>query len=175
MNMSETSKTICFILRHKPEAFNLKLDEYGYVNIDSLAQALHISSGDILNIVKNDIKKRYKIKNGKIKCNFGHSIPIKLEIDIDQQIPDVLYHGTKKQNILSIKKKGLISQSRNYVHLTSDLSVAKQVGMRYAKQDKDFIRLTIKAKELMNDGYKIYSTGTSTFLIEAVPQKYIIF
>ena len=171
--MNNVSKTMCYILRHKPEEFGIKLDKYGYVNIALLASVLKISQSELVNIANNDPKNRYRIKNNKIKCNFGHSIPVELEINNEQSIPETLFHGTTIDNEASILKTGLQAFERNYVHLTNDLLVVKQVGMRYAKTEDKLVVVVVNAKEMLNDGYKIFATGTSTFLTKNVPVKYL--
>ena len=36
MSLSQTSKFIALILRHKPEAIGITLDEHGWENVDEL-------------------------------------------------------------------------------------------------------------------------------------------
>lgn len=173
-------KTLCYILRHHPEKFNLKLDKYGYVKITTLVDAINkkdstaeLTNYDIKQIVKTDPKDRYTIKNKKIKCNFGHSIPIELEPYDNCDIPSVLYHGTTSAVVGKIMKKGLQPRKRQYVHLTNDLKVARQVGSRYTKNQDVLTILSINARKMIQDGLTINSTDTSTWLTDEVPSKYI--
>lgn len=44
--------------------------------------------------------------------------------------PDILYHGTARRFLSSIKINGLLPQGRQYVHLSQDISTAQSVGLR---------------------------------------------
>ena len=50
-----------------------------------------------------------------------------------------LYHGTALKYKDGIDKKGLISKTRQYVHLSQDIETAKAVGMRHAKYINNLI------------------------------------
>ena len=170
---------MCYLLRHNPSKGKLTLDKYGYVNIDKLAESLsklthdNVTTTDIKEIIHNDPKGRYTLNNHNVKCNFGHSIPIELETPTSNIIPNTLYHGTDIENLESIIANGLVSKQRQYVHLTTDLSVATQVGLRYAKDNKKLIILTIDSKQMITDGCEILATDTSTYLTHTVNPKYI--
>lgn len=172
-------KTLCFILRHKPEDFNLELDKYGYVNINDLVISLNkkypkesITYENILEEVNTDSKGRYKIKNDLIKCSFGHSVHIEPEL-VNNDIPDTFYHGTRNQSVNSILKTGLRPLGRQFVHITSDLNVAKQVGLRHAKKEEDLVILEIDTKQMIENNIQIIPTGTTTYLIDYVAPEYI--
>lgn len=173
MKDKNISKKMCYILRHNPSAYDIILDKYGYANINLLTKALNISLDRIISIVNNDPKSRYRINNDKIKCNFGHSIPVEIE-PCNEVIPNILYHGTIMNNLKQIKHQGLNHMSREYVHLTNDLSVARQVSLRYAKVDSNVIILEIDANRMLSDDKEIIATGTSTFLTKHVDTKYLI-
>lgn len=172
-NENNLSKELCYILRHHPEEYNLKLNKYGYADIDLLSKRINIPIETIKEIVSRDKKTRYTIKSDKIKCNFGHSISVELEPD-STKIPGILYHGTTRQNLSSINNQGIKPMSREYVHLTNDLNVAKQVGMRYARNINELIILKINVIEMIKDKNNILSTGTSTFLTKYIDPKYLI-
>lgn len=57
------SKLLSYILRHKPEAYKIILDEYGYTNVDELINKLNahnesISFEILQHIVDTNNKKR---------------------------------------------------------------------------------------------------------------------
>lgn len=183
--MANLTGTVCYILRHVPEDFGLELDEYGYVDTKELVLKLSTMKGkrgfpdltieDIVEMVAEDDKGRYRFKNGVslLKCNFGHSLDVKSEIEQTESIPDVLYHGTAKRFLDSILQEGLKSGQRKQVHITSDIHVAKNVGNRYAKSGKLIVILEVDTKQMIADGLDVYSTGTSTYLTQSVPPKYL--
>lgn len=177
--MKNLEKTVCYILRHKPEEFGVTLDKNGWTSIDELTEGVNrklsanISQADIESMVKRDSKGRYSVLDDKIRCNFGHSVEVIIE-DTEQAVPDILYHGTAKRFLKSIKEKGLVPNQRASVHLTDDKEVAIQVGMRYAKSKDNLVLLEIDTKRMQADGYVIQTTGTSTYLTERVPAEYLI-
>jgi len=166
------SKKLSYLLRHHPEENNLTLDEYGYVSVDQLLSALSISKIMLDNIVemKTDKKRfQYNSDQTKIKCTHGHSIPVKLEIS-ESQPPSILLHGTSHKTINIIRVEGLKAMNRQYVHLTTDQSVAKTVGSRYGKP----IILKINADAMLADGYKFFLTENNVWLTKTVPVQYIV-
>jgi len=62
-------------------------------------------------IEKSD-KKRYEISNGKIRALYGHSIPQRI-IKEQKCPPEVLYHGTARRFVKSIKKKAFSLKDDN--------------------------------------------------------------
>ena len=63
MTERETSKFISLILRHKPEAIGITLDEHGWANVDELvagiAKQQPFNKEMLDNIVVEDEKQRY--------------------------------------------------------------------------------------------------------------------
>ena len=138
MGLTETSKYMSLILRHKPEAIGISLDEHGWARVDELIVGIaktHEFNMDILEeIVRTDNKQRYSFNEDKtlIRANQGHSIPVDVELK-KMSPPKYLYHGTGKKFRESIDEQGLISQSRLYVHLSADIETAIKVGSRHGK------------------------------------------
>lgn len=177
MESNKLGKTLCYILRHAPDKFSLTMDDYGYIDIDKLIIQLNkigfsVNRESIFNEVKNDTKGRYVIKDNMIKCQFGHSIHIKLE-KYDETVPDVLFHGTSITNVESILREGLFPRARRYVHLTSDKSVATQVGLRHAKTKENLVILVVDSKKMKEDEIKIHPSNSTTYLTDHVDKKYI--
>lgn len=175
--LNKISVFISLILRHKPEAINIKLDEYGYANVDELLKGMkaagkEISFKELCDIVDTDEKQRYSFNEDKtkIKANQGHSINIKLEL-IECMPPDVLYHGTVKKNLDSILEKGLCKMKRHHVHLSDNLDTAKQVAGR--RKSSEPVILKIDTKAMVKDGYKFLKSTNGVWHIIHVSPKYI--
>ena len=134
----ETSKFISLILRHKPEAIGISLDEHGWANVDELIAGISkthpIDMAILEQIVAEDEKQRYSFNEDKtlIRANQGHSIPVDVELE-EKQPPEILFHGTGEKYASSIDEQGLIPKSRLYVHLSSDEVTANKVGLRHGK------------------------------------------
>ena len=123
MCLTEISKYIALILRHKPEAIGIALDEHGWANVDELITGIskeHDFNMEMLEeIVKTDNKQRYSFNEDKtlIRANQGHSIPVDVELE-KATPPEILYHGSAVKFEELIDKEGLIPKSRLYVHLS---------------------------------------------------------
>lgn len=174
MNINETSKFISLILRHKPEAIGISLDEHGWADVDELIAGIsrtHELDRDILEeIVRTDDKQRYSFNEDKtlIRANQGHSIPVDVELD-EVKPPEELWHGTGEKYVLSIDEQGLIPKSRLYVHLSKDEETAVKVGKRHGKP----ILYIVEAEKMYRDGYKFYLSKNGVWLTKEVPVKYL--
>ena len=176
MNNIELSKEISYALRHAPWEYELEMDEEGWVLVEQLLDALHrdekwmnVCETDLYNIIEQSEKKRFEIKNGKIRAFYGHSIPMKILKD-EQMPPDILYHGTARRFLESIKEKGLLPQGRQYVHLSMDIETAGNVGKRH--DDKPCI-LIIDAINAWNEGVKFYLGNEKVWLADTIPSRFI--
>lgn len=69
MDEKKISKYISLILRHKPEAIGIQLDEHGWANVDELIAGISktdpIDMGLLEKIVKKDEKNRYSFNADK--------------------------------------------------------------------------------------------------------------
>ena len=155
MNHIDLSKEISYVLRHAPWEYELVMDEEGWVSVEQLLEALHknerwssICETDLTEMIKKSEKKRHELINGKVRAFYGHSIPMKI-LKEEKMPPNVLYHGTARRFLQSIDKYGLLPQGRQYVHLSKDIEIAKNVGGRH--DDWPCI-LVINAKLAWNDG-----------------------
>ena len=170
MNLTETSKFISVILRHKPETIGIALDEHGWANVDELLNGTKIDMATLEQIVNTDNKQRYSFNENKtlIRANQGHSIPVDVELE-ETQPPEVLWHGTAKKYEYSIYNSGLIPKSRLYVHLSSDEENAVNVGARHG----EVLLFRVDAKALYQDGYKFYLSKNGVWLTKHVPREYL--
>ena len=176
-NQILVSKAISYALRHNPGQFGIALDSEGWVDIDVLCKALethnpyaYVTRKGIEAIISASEKKRFEIKDNKIRATYGHSIEKKIEYT-PQEPPTFLYHGTSRRAMVRIIWEGLKPMSRQYVHLSSDIATAQKVGKRH---DDCPVILMVDATKMHNDGFKFYHTGNdTTWLCESVPFKYI--
>jgi putative RNA 2'-phosphotransferase len=172
------SKTISKALRHSPWLFELELDEEGWTPIDNLLESLGrerqewrgLTEADLAEMIAQSDKKRYEIRDGKIRAYYGHSLPGKLA-KTPAQPPDILYHGTTDETLGAIRRSGLLPMSRQYVHLSTDQETARLVARR--KKGKIVI-LVIKAGEAHRAGVKFYLGNEMVWLADSVPSEYIV-
>lgn len=175
MSKDRLSVFLSLILRHKPEEIGIALDKNGWANVNELIEGIN-GSGRVIdmetleNIVKTDNKGRYSFNENKtlIRANQGHSIHVDIELK-ESTPPDILYHGTATKFIDSIKRQGIKSMSRLYVHLSKDLDTAVKVGNRHGK----CVVLKIDAKKMFEDGIKFYLSENGVWLTKFVDWKYV--
>ena len=175
MNLNDISKFIALILRHKPEAINISLDEHGWANVDELIEGIAKQYSDfgmeeLEEIVRTDNKQRYSFNDDKtlIRANQGHSIPVDVELE-EKEPPEILYHGTATKFEDSIDKGGLIPKSRLYVHLSKDMDTAVKVGHRHGKP----LIYEVSALDMYRDGYKFFISANGVWLTKEVPARYL--
>ena len=117
-NLDKLSKFISLVLRHKPDAAGITLDEHGWANVDELLAGVN-HSGRKINmeileeIVKTDSKQRYSFNQDKtkIRANQGHSLSVDLGFR-EQEPPEFLYHGTASRFVGAILAEGLKPMGR---------------------------------------------------------------
>ena len=174
MSLKETGKYMSFILRHKPDAIGITLDEHGWANVDELIAGIakdnEFNMEILEEIVRTDEKQRYSFNEDKtlIRANQGHSIPVDVELE-EKEPPEILYHGTGEKYVSSIDAQGLIPKSRLYVHLSKDEETAVKVGSRHGKP----VIYIVKAKQMYDDGYKFFISANGVWLTKEVPVKYL--
>ncbi len=174
MSLKDTSKFLSLILRHKPQAVGLELDEHGWADVDELIRRVSrkrpLDRATLEQIVATDEKQRYSFSaDGQlIRANQGHSIPVDVEL-AELEPPKILYHGTGERFAASIRAQGLIRKSRLYVHLSSDVETAINVGRRHGKP-KIFI---VESGRMFADGCKFFRSVNGVWLTEHVPAQYL--
>jgi putative RNA 2'-phosphotransferase len=170
------SKFLSLVLRHAPETIHVTMDKNGWADIQELIdnankyRNLHLTVDIIKKVVETNDKQRFILSDDekRIRANQGHSITVDLELE-SRTPPDVLYHGTAVRFLDSIKKDGLKSMGRQYVHLSRTEEIAITVGKRHGEP----IVLYIDAKTMHEEGYKFYLSENKVWLVDKAPIKYI--
>lgn len=172
------SKKMSYALRHRPEEFGLDMAPDASVLLDDLSKMLEVSTDDILYVVRHNNKGRfsYNPETGRIWCKHGHTIDgVNPDLEVvdysDDDLPEVLYHGTKDQFIKSVMNDGLKHMDRNFVHLTPSVATARSVADR--RSGKSVI-LKVSTSDLLGSGYTLYKSG-EVYLIERVAPSLLSF
>ena len=174
MSNREISKFIALVLRHRPEAIGITLDEHGWADVEALIAGINrtrpFTKADLEEIVRTDAKQRYAFNEERtlIRANQGHSVPVDVELQ-EVTPPAQLYHGSGEKYAASIEKQGLIPKSRLYVHMSADYDTAKQVGSRHGKP----VVYLVAAGQMAADGFKFYCSVNGVWLTKAVPSRYL--
>lgn len=169
------SKFLALILRHKPEAVGISLDNHGWADVNKLITGMQnkypeFKYSTLLKIVLTDDKQRYSFNedNTKIRANQGHSI--KVDVELKETVPpDILYHGTATKSLDKIMSEGIKSMQRLHVHLSADTQKAIETGKRHGKP----VVLSVNAKEMHDAGHKFYLSENNVWLTDFVPKEFI--
>lgn len=166
---------ISLILRHKPDAAGISLDEHGWANVQDLINGINntgrkIDIKTLEEIVRTDSKQRYSFNEDHtlIRANQGHSVPVDVDLT-EQKPPEFLYHGTADRFLASIMKEGLKPMSRLYVHLSKDIETAYKVGKRHGRP----AILKVHSDQMSRDGIKFYISENGVWLTKKVDIKYL--
>jgi putative RNA 2'-phosphotransferase len=179
MNNEKTNKRISkflsLVLRHKPEAIDIQLDESGWADVGLLLQKFNqygvtLDLDTLNHVVETNNKKRFAFNESrdKIRASQGHSIQIALGYE-PQVPPEMLYHGTGSQSVDSILSTGIESRRRQHVHLSKDIETAINVGSRHGKP----VVLEVLAGQMHQDGFEFFLSENGVWLIDSVPVRYL--
>lgn len=174
--MTEISKMIAMVLRHKPERLQLTLDEHGWCDAEKLVQRINnmqpFTMELLEQIVAEDNKQRYSFNEDHtlIRANQGHSVPVDVEMPVKEP-PAILYHGTAERFLPGIRATGLERRSRLHVHLSADAQTAQIVGARHGKP----VVLVVDAARMAADGHRFFQSANGVWLTAAVPPEYLTF
>jgi len=170
-----SNKQMSYLLRHRPEDSGLVLDAEGYVPLADLLVALRkensdVTEADIWSVVETvEIQKqRFSISDGEIRANYGHSRAGKIQY-VASTPPPILLHGTADSNVAQILATGLHPMKRQYVHLTTNTSIALTVGSRHGKP----VVISVDAIVAWKAGISFYPSNDTFWLADFVPAQYL--
>ena len=177
MDLVKLSRAISHALRHEPWLFELELDEAGWVFVESLLAALRtenrswssLSEADLAQMIAQSDKKRYELRDGRIRALYGHSTPLRL-LPKAANPPPVLFHGTSPEAAGKIRGEGLKPMGRQYVHLSIDTATAVQVGGRKSSRP---VILRVNARGAHDNGFGFYRGNDTVWLADFVPPSFI--
>lgn len=130
MSRKPLSRVLVKVLRHSAKSNGLKIDDEGFIDIQDILDHHLFSELDhdaLKEIVANDQKSRFEIKDNKIRASQGHSIPLDLSYPVYNNTELPLFHGTFNDKLNDIKRMGLSKMNRNYIHLTNDLNAVSGI------------------------------------------------
>jgi putative RNA 2'-phosphotransferase len=169
--MSRESRYLSKLLRHDSE--DLIMDKNGYVKVSAVLKKLNINLDTLIEIVETNDKQRFAFDTHKmrIRANQGHSMDVDIDdMEIVTDI-DILYHGTDMNLQKLIDSTGLKKMNRKHVHMSIDRFTATKVGKR---KNKNILLYFIDAKQMIEDGIKIYKSKNGVYLTDYVDPKYFI-
>ena len=178
-DLKRLSKFLAVLLRHRPDKFNIELDDQGFADIDHVWVKVEHKFGDtftrdhldtIVTVGDKHGKKRYEIVNGRIRAMYGHSQPIITYPSIIP--PEILFHGTNYKALKSIQEQGLVAGTRQYVHMTTNLNTATIVAERRTQNP---IILKVHSFIAYENGIVFHNPEDELYLAKTIPAEYIEF
>ena len=167
----EVSRYMSYLLRHDTE--NLEMDRHGFVDVDKLVEKLEkrfpIDKKIVFEIAERSDRKRFEIIGSKIRALYGHTIPVKLELEEDRVVK-VLYHGTTPEAAHKIMRDGLKPMRRRWVHLSPTIEIAMEVGKRRTNNP---VILRINVAAARKNGVRFYRATDKVYVCDAVLPRYL--
>ncbi|MGY1841651.1 MULTISPECIES: RNA 2'-phosphotransferase [unclassified Modestobacter] len=164
------SKRLSYVLRHRPDAVGLTLDDAGWVDVDDVLRALHLTRAQLDDAVAGNDKQRFALDptGTRIRASQGHSVPVDLG-HVAAAPPAELFHGTVERFLAPILTEGLRPGNRHAVHLSADVATARTVGARRGNP----VVLRVDAAGLAADGAVFSRSANGVWLVDAVPPRYL--
>ena len=165
------------VLRHFPERLGLTMDDHGWIDMREFTSAVQLRRRDfhwlrshhIHAIIETDPKGRYQFNNGSIRATYGHSFDVDLELPTDN-IPDMLFYPTTDEEVEILLETGIRPADRKKVHLSKTYGDAEVAGKHRVESP---IILSINAKSAIEDGISIHRAGTTVYVTDMIPSKFI--
>jgi putative RNA 2'-phosphotransferase len=175
VDQKKRSKFLSLVLRHQPQIIGVTLSKEGWIDVDTLLEALSqrnmaMTRQELEDLVATNDKKRFEFSEDgtMIRACQGHSLKIDLGLP-PRQPPEVLYHGTATRFLDSIVRDGLRPGSRTHVHLSQDVATATKVGSRHGTP----VVLKVDSRAMTLDGHQFYKSNNNVWLTLAVPPQYL--
>lgn len=181
---TKISKLLSWILRHGADECGLSIKPDGYSDLANLLclpimSAKNVTAFDIRRIVANDSKNRYKLimnEQGReeIKANQGHSLKSVDELSLIriEDSSTVAVHGTFYKFLDSIKREGLHSMKRNFIHFsaTDQINFHKQKSREKISgfRENCEILIYVDLELAFRDGIKFYHAENNVILTKGL-------
>lgn len=167
MNIKNKSKRLAYLLRHDRK---YQFDANGWREVSDLTEKHGFTFEELCVIVDANNKQRFEFSEDMqyIRARQGHSIHVDVELE-ECVPPPILFHGTAEHSVNSILKEGLKSQNRLYVHLSSTMGTAINVGKRHGAP----VVLKVDAQKMFKDGAKFYLSRNGVWLTDYVATEYL--
>jgi putative RNA 2'-phosphotransferase len=163
---------LSFLLRHRPKEYRLVFDSEGFTDWNGIVEIVQeryyeVTENEIRAVVAGAAKKRFELRDDKVRATYGHSFPVDLGPAVEP--PALLYFGAARDLAQSMLRDGLKPRDRQYVHLSVSAEEAESVAQRHDPAPGIII---VDALAAHQDGIRFYRSGP-LFLVEAVPAKYL--
>jgi putative RNA 2'-phosphotransferase len=166
------TRLLALALRHHPEQFGITLDPYGWTELDLLVESFRkrtpwraLENETVERLVAEDSVLRFEIASGRIRALYGHSVSYVLP-GVLTSPPPLLFHATQAANFCAIKRSGISSGRRGYVHLTSSISYALRIKSSHENQRSPGIILAVQTALSVEPFYRASDIVWTTKRVE---------
>lgn len=183
-SLKHISKTLCYILRHESEKYNLQISKEGFVDIDELLNTPpikknHVNKDLLQKIVDTDEKGRYEIKGNEIRCVQGHSNSM---VDVEESTEPLtnindyhlVVHGTFSDSWEFIKTSGLNKMKRTAIHFA--IGYPKDENVKSGMRNDCDVFIEINLPMCHYNGIKFFISKNNVILSAGengvIPTKY---
>lgn len=163
------TRLLAFMLRHEPEQFDVDVDAHGFADVNDVLRALEERLGGPLSLeeltaaVEGGDRRRYEIREGRIRALYGHSIEV--EPGPESRPPEVLHIAVPTRDVERARRFGLRGGRRRFLHLAVDPEDALAAGRRSAQE---YTLIRVLAIDAWEQGVHFYDRG-SLWLAEELP------
>lgn len=131
------SKTMAFLLRHKPEAGDLELDERGFVELEALCEAVSrlmrraVRPPEIEGLLEGAQVRRFEVVETRIRAVRERRPPPR------PKAPDILYHACTAEQVEQYRAEGAVrTGDQRPVWLSADESQAWRAAHRMSGEPR---------------------------------------
>ena len=158
----EVSKFLCYVLRHRPAELVLAMrPRYPNLTMEALQK-----------IVATDDKKRYTLRDARLRANQGHSVPGVLAASSQPQKATCVFVPRHDE-----REVGQDSSERRFASdgpaPRSPLSDAETASHVSARRKGVTVILEVDAQAMAVDGHRFLVSDNRLWLAEAVPLSYL--
>ena len=144
------------------------MDRGGWAYLAAVSDAVNHSglrtdTAEVLAVAGAIDEPRFEIAGKRVRARYGHTRQVEISYQVGS-LPQTLFHGTASGNLNAIfaEGEGLRSMGRQWVHLSSDPTMA----LRTAERHGPGVLLALESDETSEE---IFHAGGAVFLTPIVP------
>ena len=158
------------MLRHRPDEFGLNVDDYGFVPLDEIVEAVQqryaeVTKEDVCQLVEGAGQRRFEIRDEMIRALYAHSFYVEMDGEpLDP--PELLYMACEAPAARKMRDEGIKPADRFYLHLSLSREAAEARTRRFEAP----CLVEILAQEAQAGEIEFYSRGAVVLTREIPPE-----
>lgn len=168
------SKLMSMILRHRPDEFGLNMDEFGFIPVDEVVEAVQqrysaVGEEDIRDLIETSRQHRFEIVDDRVRALYGHSFFVEMDGE-PMEAPEKLFLCVPSGQGRRMKEEGIRSEDRFYLHLSPTREVAESRAGAVAAPCIVEVRAAAAADEA---GVEFWSRGEVVLTRQQIGAEYV--